>query len=581
MKKLIIIAFLLFFGCTATKSTVKGDEDNKNTENIEKTDEKKDETQNNNTQKVEKTVKNENTEKITNINSTENNTDNSDNSKVDENFNLDETDINAQNILKLLPKLQLMKLPENNKQFEKTVNLLFHLNHFKQLKEFFAIFNNESLFSNEIKAIYKQIKDISIVDTNKIGIIIPKNSNYKILAEDLLNGLEFAKEKFNINFEFVIKETNASKEETIQAVEDLIFNEHVFMVIGTIKRSNTFEASLICEKFNVPFIALSNDDETPLIGKNTFSYFVSIENSTDYLAKYMIEKLKYTKFGIFYPNSSYGQKNMAEFWKSVEKYGGEVTTVQSYSHNSVEFIEPTQKLVGRFFAKNQESFTKRKKEIMEKYKGLERQKELEKLEKDVEPIIDFDVLFIPDSAKKIALILPYLALYDMSFNTPSKWQQFLAKKRAEDKNYKQLKFVQLAGTETWASNVIIDAAAKYSNGAMFPVVYDTLLKDEKMQSFTTGYREKFSKKPSVFSLYGYEVLDIINQTVNKSQNKSNIREEIVNSLSVDTFETVSGNVKFDSKNTVKKDELFMMLFTDKDYKQFNFEKENEKTDKNN
>ncbi len=558
MRTIIILTLILtIFGC-GTDNKVKKKDNDKKIEDLNKNDDKNDN---------KNSIENKNNTDVNETNNSQNDSENN-NTKKDEPKipKIEELEISSENISLIFDNLDKLDFSKNLDKRDQLITLLFHIGELGQLKTIIQKYPVTESSPKKIREIETLLNKSLIVDSKKIGVILPKNSKYKRLAEDVEYGIRLAKHVLNLDIEFIIKETDATEEATEKATEELIFEENVSMIIGTIRKINTQKVALITERFNIPFIAISNDDESSNFGKYVFNYFTSLENSTEFLAKYSIEKLGLKKFAIFYPNSSYGEKNMVAFWHAVEKLGGKVTAVQHYSHNKDEYIEPAKKLVGRYNLNLRSDYTNKRKEIMDKYEGYQRQKQLESLEKDVEPIIDFEAIYIPDSAKKIALVLPYLALYDVNFKTPSKWQQFLARQKAKDKNF-DLKFVQLLGSETWTSQIIADASGKYVQGAIFPTVYHPYIKNDLIVQFTSKFAQTYKRPATVFALYGYEIAEIVSQIFGSLESPDGVRDKIVKKLLITNFNTISGVVKFKSDGTIYRDSLIMMEFTEKDFQQ--------------
>lgn len=452
-------------------------------------------------------------------------------------------------------------------KYYKTVELLDHINKYDELKAILHLLKDLDNIPENIKKIEKRYN--TTYDVTKIGLIIPKNSKYKRLAIDIENGIKLAQKRYKSNLKIIIKETDLSLESTRKATEELIFDEHVFMLIGTIRSSNSKLVSLISEKYRIPFISISKNDKSVKSNRYSFSYFINIDFSASFIAKYSIEVLKLKKFAIFYPDSKYGNQNMISFWKSIEENGGEITGVRAYSPTKeADYIAPAKKLVGRYYLNARNDYIKKKKKLRKIKSGYALKKALETLEKDLEPKIDFDAIFIPDGSESTTILLPYLALYDLNFKTNNHWQKFLATKKSEDKNYK-LKFVQLLGTQTWSSDSIAEGAGKYIQGAIFPTVYNTRIDNKNISKFTSLYIKNYNKKPSMHALYGYELFDILNKLLSSNTLEGdNLRERLIDTLLIKNFKSISGDIKFNKYGEVEK-HLFLMKFNSEQYKSYN------------
>lgn len=487
---------------------------------------------------------------------------------IDEEFDLSQ-ELTYQNVLSFANAFtKIDSITEDlTDKFYKTIELLDHINRYDELKAILPLLKDLRDIPENIKEINKRYN--TPYDVTKIGLIVPKNSRYKKLAMDIENGVKLAQKRYKSNLKIIIKETDLSLESTKKAAEELIFDDNVFLLIGTIKSSNSKLVSLISEKYRVPFISISKNDESVRNNKYSFSYFVNIDFSASFIAKYAIDVLKLKKFAIFYPNSKYGNQNMVAFWKSVEENGGKITGVRAYSPvKEADYIAPAKKLVGRYYLSARSDYINKKRKLRKIKSGYSLKKALETLKKDLEPKIDFDAVFIPDGSESTTILLPYLALYDLNFKTNNHWQNFLATQKSKDKKYK-LKFVQLLGTQTWANDSIAEGAGKYIQGAIFPTTYNTRIDNKNISKFTSLYIKNYNRKPSMHSLYGYELFDILNKLISSQVLEGdNLRNKLVDALLIKNFKSVSGEIKFNKYGEVSK-HLFLMRFHSERYKSYN------------
>lgn len=574
MKKIVLLIAILMVGCFGRDQTTKKDPDkiDLNKKNIEQADTKKTEKIDQNNQKnngtkdpVKTKDPDDGVEKVDLIKKNgvvvENLT------PADKPVHFGETPITGDNLLKFARKTGELDLSKerDRKYLEEIVELLYHLDYIDHLNRLQEQFKDKTgLCTDKVKNIFKKVADAQVIDATKIGIILPKNCRYKRIAEELENGMILAKKKLKLPYEFVIKVTDGTGKDTTRAMEELIFKDHTFMVIaGTIRETESRSAAIVAEKFNVPLVLFSKSDKISDFGKHIFNYFSSIENSADYLAKHAIEKLKMKKIAILYPTSKYGRENMIHFWRSVEKRGGKIVGVQSYPATTSDYIPAVKKLVGRNYLNLRTDYQAKKRKIINETKGYKRQKTLEALNKDIEPIIDFEAVFIPDGAKKIAMLLPYLALFDINFKTYNNRLNYIARQKANDKKHK-LKFVQLLGTEIWARQVILDAAAKYAQGARFPVVYHPKIK--ALSKFTKTYQSTYRRPPSFLASYGYELIQVLSQATKGLESPTDIRTKITEILLLKNFKTDGSTVRFRANGQVDR-EMFFMKFTVRDMRE--------------
>ena len=100
------------------------------------------------------------------------------------------------------------------------------------------------------------------------------------------------------------------------------------------------------------------------------------------------------------------------------------------------------------------------------------------------PIVDFDVLFIPDSPKTAGLILPQLAYHD-------------------------IKDVYLAGTNLWHSPQLIEMARQYAQNA---IMADGFFKDgpsSLVRQFVSEYQKIYNADPGIIEAFAFDTAWIL------------------------------------------------------------------------
>ena len=107
--------------------------------------------------------------------------------------------------------------------------------------------------------------------------------------------------------------------------------------------------------------------------------------------------------------------------------------------------------------------------------ALGRQKE----DEGADPIVDFDVLFIPDAPKAAALILPQLAYHD-------------------------IRDIYLAGTNLWHSPQLIEMAKDYAQNALMVDGFFIDSPSPPVRQFVDAYREIYASEPGTIEAFAFD-----------------------------------------------------------------------------
>ena len=124
---------------------------------------------------------------------------------------------------------------------------------------------------------------------------------------------------------------------------------------------------------------------------------------------------------------------------------------------------------------------------------------------ELNPIVDFDALFIPDSPEKIAMIVPQLPYYDIHH-------------------------VLLMGPNIWHSNDLIELARRYVQGAVLTEGFFDESKSAKVQSFIAQFEKTYNEKPGFIEAVSYDTAMLMFDSLTREdfQLRSDIQKALVN-----------------------------------------------------
>ena len=136
------------------------------------------------------------------------------------------------------------------------------------------------------------------------------------------------------------------------------------------------------------------------------------------------------------------------------------------------------------------------------------------------------MLFIPDHFRKIALIAPHLALYDVNE-------------------------VTLLGTNAWNSSRLVELAGEYVKDAIFADGFFAESNIPYVRDFVEDYGRSFQTEPRVLEALGYDSLLMLEDAFLQSQDKTreNVREALSN---MKGYPGLSGYTSFNEDGSAKK-----------------------------
>ncbi len=455
----------------------------------------------------------------------------------------------------------------------KMARVYYHLRDWQHLDESLkALLANapDSAFAPDAKELLARVSRRAQVKPKAVGVLLPLKGKYAGLGETVLRGLQLSLKGSDV--ELVVKDYAGDPTEAGKAVEQLAFDEGVVAIIGPLLADDTRRAALVAEELQVPLITLSRQAGVTEIGPHVFRTMVTNAQQAEALADYAVGTLGFKSFAMLYPNIPFGRELADEFWSGVEKRGGQVKGAESYDHDQKTFSTEAKQLVGRYYLEDRWDYIEKMREIRENEKldDFRKRKALEKVKANLEPVIDFDALLIPDSWDRVSLVAPALAVEDIITNACDKKDlERIQKTTGKDR----LKTVTLLGPGTWSSPkgasgdpMLIERGGKYVLCSVYVDAFYEGSDRPQTKAFVQAFRE--AHKDATITLLDAVAFDtggLVRALLERSQPKS--RAAFREHLSVVRgYEGATGTISFDDNREARRP-LFILNITQKGVKE--------------
>jgi branched-chain amino acid transport system substrate-binding protein len=395
-------------------------------------------------------------------------------------------------------------------------------------------------FLGRLKARFK-------VDPVAVGIILPLSGKYQQYGERSLKAIKLAFAT-QPNVKLVVKDTAGETAVAAKAVEDLVLDANVVAIIGPLFSNEAMAAALKAEELSVPLIALSHRAGLPELGEWVFRTALTVKAQAKELARVASEALHLKRFALLYPRSAYGQEFIEAFWEEVEKRGGEIQGAESYEHDATTFQEAVKKLVGRYYLYARADYRDKVRELRALRLPTHRmQHAVDKFEKTLPPLIDFDAIVIPDGSKNIGLIAPALAFEDIVLTRDPKMLEKIKKAM----NRTDVTPTQLLGASTWNSTQTVDSCEDHCQNAVFVDAYYPDSPDPKVLDFVTGFRDATGAEPQLGEAQAFDTAGLVKWVLvnNKPATRKAFQEAL---LKMPGYDGVTGRMRFDKNGEVEK-----------------------------
>lgn len=349
-------------------------------------------------------------------------------------------------------------------------------------------------------------------DAKKIGVILPITGKNASLGQRALNAIRLGLglEDKDPSFSLHVYDSQSNPDVATQGVEKLLRDDKVVAIMGGLSSKEATNISNRAEFFQVPFISFSQKSGLTNDTEYTFRNSVTPEMQVARLLEHAFKNLKAKRFAILYPNDAYGVEFANKYWDLVLAGGGDIVAAQAYDPKDTDLDIYIKKLVGTFYVDaRSEEYKARQKEIAEKKKKQKEAdpnkkknaREHEAQENILPPVVDFDVLFVPDGGKALGQIMAFMKNNDVT----------------------QMTYL---GTNLWNTP---DLSRRVGNGVSNVFFVDATVtpEEQKKSDFHVKYLAKHEEDPSIVEAQVFEAAKILRDVIgNSSLSRSSLAYQL-------------------------------------------------------
>jgi ABC-type branched-subunit amino acid transport system substrate-binding protein len=451
----------------------------------------------------------------------------------------------------------------------KLARIYYHLRDWTRLEETLNRFLAEAPshpFADQARELLARATRRVEVRPRTVGLLLPMSGKYKAVGEAVLRGVKLGLAGSDV--ELIVKDTQGDVNVTGQAMEQLAFDEGAMVVLGPIVADDARRAALLAEELQVPLITLTRQEGITDIGPYVFRNMLTNSAQARAIADFAMKQKGFKSFAMLYPNLPYGVELANDFWDYVVANGGQVRGAETYAHDQTTFTDEAKKLVGRYYLEDRLDYVEAMRDLHQQSGGMDafrKRKAAEKVKGSVEPIIDFDAIFVPDEWRRVSLVAPALAVEDIVTNACDARDVERIRKTTGKKD---LKTVMLLGTNAWSSAKgasgmpeLIERGGKFVTCSVYVDGFFVDSERPATRRFVQVYRQAHNADPGLLEAYGYDTARMVRQVLEKQAPKSRgeFREALVN---LKDFEGATGKTSFDEKREARKP-LFLLAVDNK------------------
>ena len=408
-----------------------------------------------------------------------------------------------------------------------------YVGHYENAREFLEKFLRENKthpLRKEAITILSRFESLDIVDTKKIGVLLPLSGKFSYYGELSLKAIMLGVELFNEekkatndqNVSFVVRDSGGNMETAIEAFEKLIIEDKVVSVIGPLLSRYSDTISYRAREYGVPLLNLSQKSNPNLAGSYVFPIALSPQQQVRAILDYAMDEKGFLRFAILAPNNSIGDKYVRIFWDMVEEKSGSIVGVERYTPGSTDFRYPIKKLLGLYYTDartiEKSVLEERKTEYEESLKETGNLKRRLLRRFALKPVVHFDALFVPDVSSVIGQIAPSFAVHSV-------------------------KDIPFLGINAWNTLDTVRRAGPFLQRSFFVDIFHQNLKEKKSLWFMETFQKYFHQSPSTLEVQAYDASRILLSALQEQpiESRSDLRSYL---LYRGDYEGISGKITF-------------------------------------
>jgi len=465
----------------------------------------------------------------------------------------------------------------------KLARVYYHLRDWTRLEETLNRFLAQApghAFAGQARELLARATRRVEVKPRTVGVLLPMTGRYQPIGEAVLRGIQLGLEGSSV--ELVVKDTQGDVNKTGQAMEQLAFDDGVIAVMGPLLADDAKRAALGAEELQVPLLTMSRQEGVTDLGPYVFRNMLTNSAQADAIVDYAMNVKGYKRFALLYPNIPYGVELADTFWDDVVQRGGTIRGAERYAHDQTTFTTEAKKLVGRYYLEDRGDYVGGVRDLQEeKLDAYRRRKALEKVKSGVEPVIDFDAIFMPDDWRRVSLVAPALAVEDIVTNACDPRDLERIRKTT---GKKELRTVTLFGANQWSSPKgrsglpeLVERGGKFVTCSVYVDGFFVDSQRPATRRFVQQYREAYkgdsARDPGLLEAIGYDSGRMLRQLIEKKEGAPRTRAEMRESLAnLKDFDGATGRTSFNEKREAVKP-LFLLSIDSKGITEINVEKE--------
>ncbi len=401
--------------------------------------------------------------------------------------------------------LLLFKTAQNfvkNRKFRKALS---------QFKELLNYTHQNTQMEERVRQYIQALIARTQVNVKTIGAVLPLTGAHKRIGIRCLNGLQLGLGLYDekpSDFQLAVVDSKGSAHFIRESMREIVIQHRAIGVVGGVVSQVADSLSRFSQDFMIPLIVLSQKSGLTHQKSFVFQNAVSAKHIIQSLVNTLMDEQGHKDFAVLYPNDPFGVGYTNLFWNYVTSKGGNIVGAQTYKPGEVDFNDSVRRLTGTYYFEDRdEEYREQLQNWFSKKRPKRSQKQLKNL---LPPVVDFSVLFIPDSIKTLHHIAPYMS-------------------------FQNIEGVTLAGPGLWNSPRLLKQKKEQIEGAVFADALIVSHPQFKKSAFFIKFKEVFKYDPGLFEFLSYQSALALRQVISSGkESREDLQEALAQLKNLDS-----------------------------------------------
>ncbi len=256
---------------------------------------------------------------------------------------------------------------------------------------------------------------------HSIAVFLPLSGNKKKIGQQALLGLQLGLD-LNKNphspVKLAIVDTQSESETLADKFQTVLREQKPMLVVGGLLKSEAEELSNLAQMARIGFISLNSNASISTQSPLNFSHPLYLDKHLFSFFESLLPNLKTKRIAALIPSDSYGTKSLEKLEAVAQSLRIELVKVETYSPEEKDFEVAVQKVLSIHTSEGREDEFRKKAYKLRKENKSSRNKTRITPSEILDPIVNFDAIFIPENYKVTAQLASSLDYYYTSKKIP-------------------------------------------------------------------------------------------------------------------------------------------------------------------